>query len=820
MIIKRLLIFLTSLLAWMAMPAQNTDGSWNFFPASSPNVTDVWPTQDGAYFLLDTHLYWYSPADGESMAFSPVNQLSESEDIVMIRYFEEPGFLFVGYENGNIDLVYPSGKVINMADLRDAVINVSHRMTDVAYCDGRLFVGTDFGMVVFDTNRYEVIETGRFGAPVKGLAVNDGHILVTVGYGTYAAPVSGKHPSLDGFISLWGTNDSQLCSFGSCVAYTNNSEPSIMIRHLDFKSESPNVRTVKVPLEKVPTQLYRAVGDRLAAVVGNKLMLIDSEGRTETTALPSDLILGAAYPLDGLSNVWIAGFDKGVALYDLSGTPKVKADFFLPEGVTVPRINYMAWTADGEGLYVGCYSATFFNHAAGGNTDGFDMIQYTNLIEGSDVTDVSPRTIDTSLLSPALIQEDGTPHYYRQDGVAAGPNTFVADPITPGRYYLANNLYGVLVIDGDQITHVFHRGNMPTPTERWGERVLDVNLDSDGNLWVGIGYTDGPSTGDYVHAIAVLPADKLRGDLSKVKRSDWLDARIPNTYSITRDTKSVICRKSDMVVYVTGDVGSGWTFIDRNKTPLDFSDDTARHHTEYYDQNGASVSIYRPTAVAEDRTGRIWMGYDTGVMYTTPQDAVQPVLSVKRPIVPRNDGTEYGDYLLDGEFIYSIAADHSDRKWFATANNGVYLVNADGTAILKHFTKDNSPLPSNLVYYIAVDPHSNRVFFATEGGLVVYDSDSAPSADDFSDVYAYPNPVKPDYTGHVTIAGLMDNSSVKIADTAGNVIFSSRSEGGMVSWDACDSAGRRVRSGVYFVLAQSDASGSKEAVVTKIMVIN
>ncbi len=66
----------------------------------------------------------------------------------------------------------------------------------------------------------------------------------------------------------------------------------------------------------------------------------------------------------------------------------------------------------------------------------------------------------------------------------------------------------------------------------------------------------------------------------------------------------------------------------------------------------------------------------------------------------------------------------------------------------------------------------------------------------------------------------MDNSLVKIADISGNVLHQGRSEGGIFTWDGCNAAGERVRSGVYLVLASQNASGNSSGVVTKIMVIN
>lgn len=192
---------------------------------------------------------------------------------------------------------------------------------------------------------------------------------------------------------------------------------------------------------------------------------------------------------------------------------------------------------------------------------------------------------------------------------------------------------------------------------------------------------------------------------------------------------------------------------------------------------------------------------------------------INRVKVPRNDGTNLADYLLDGLCVTCMAIDGANRKWFGTTTSGVYLVNEDGTEILEHFTSENSYLPDDNVLSIACSDDSNIVYFGTSKGTVAYSSDAVPSEDNFNNVYAYPNPVRPDYTGYITITGLMDNSLVKIADSAGNVVYSTTSNGGMVTWDGCNMNGQRVSTGVYFVLASQTDGSNKSGCVTKIMIV-
>ena len=224
----------------------------------------------------------------------------------------------------------------------------------------------------------------------------------------------------------------------------------------------------------------------------------------------------------------------------------------------------------------------------------------------------------------------------------------------------------------------------------------------------------------------------------------------------------------------------------------------------------------------EDKTGKVWIGTDNGIIeITNPGQFVQNAANatVNRIKVPRNDGTNQADYLLSSVRVNDIAVDDMNRKWIATSTSGVYLVSEDGREILANYTTSNSSIPSNVIYSVECDPTSNYIYFGTDAGLVRYSSTGAPAAADYDNVYAYPNPVRPDYTGWITVTGLMENSLVKIADAAGNVFYQGMSEGGMFTWDGCNANGDRVKTGVYFVYASQNENGTS-GVVTKIMVIN
>lgn len=239
-----------------------------------------------------------------------------------------------------------------------------------------------------------------------------------------------------------------------------------------------------------------------------------------------------------------------------------------------------------------------------------------------------------------------------------------------------------------------------------------------------------------------------------------------------------------------------------------------------YNQNGTNINITRIKCISEDHEGNLWIGTNVGPIILSQQhiDSENPVYT--QFIVPRNDGTNLGDYLLANIDINSIAIDGAGRKWFGTNGNGVYLISEDNLEQVEHFTSANSPLLSDIVESIAIDDETGEVYIGTDQGLCSYTSDAtAPAAEMTKDnVYAYPNPVRPDYTGPITIVGLTYDADVKITTVNGTLVAEGRSTGGSFQWDGCDMNGRRVASGVYMV--QTATSTGDKGTVCKIAIVN
>jgi len=243
--------------------------------------------------------------------------------------------------------------------------------------------------------------------------------------------------------------------------------------------------------------------------------------------------------------------------------------------------------------------------------------------------------------------------------------------------------------------------------------------------------------------------------------------------------------------------------------------------TEFKNQDGLTIeNINYVSCTAEDKDGNIWVGTQQGPLLLEKNqiEASNPVFTQVK--VPRNDGTNYADYLLSGIGITAICIDGGGRKWFGTENNGAYLISEDNLTQIQHFTTDNSQLLSNHITSIAINNTTGEVFFGTENGLCSYVSDATTASDEMTkdNVYAYPNPVEPGYTGLITIVGLSYDADVKILTSSGRLVAQGRSNGGTFTWNGCDTKGNRVASGVYMV-ATATSSGDK-GVVCKIAVVN
>ncbi len=379
-------------------------------------------------------------------------------------------------------------------------------------------------------------------------------------------------------------------------------------------------------------------------------------------------------------------------------------------------------------------------------------------------------------------------------------NTIDIDPVDPSHVFAAGRC-GLYEFENGRLKNFYNKDNSPLDDAKdYGNNYVIINsicFDHEGNLWVLNSLTN-----------------EKKNILRLKKDGTWEDHH-----------HAALLKEGNPMEQIRGGMidsrGLLWFCNDHWDFPaLVCYDPTSRQigvYNTFTNQDGTNVSVASVRCVAEDHEGNIWCGTNAGPLYLEPSAIVTSTsgsvagnsnVHFTQFKVPRNDGTNYADYLLANVDIQCITVDDAGRKWFGTSN-GAYLISRDNLIQEQHFEKNNSGLLSDIINSIAINGKTGEVFFATDKGLCSYMGDATTPSEEMTDdnVYAYPNPVEPSYTGLITVVGLTMDADVKVTTATGYLVYEGRSNGGTFTWDGCDRNGRRVASGVYNVItAKSDGS--------------
>lgn len=249
------------------------------------------------------------------------------------------------------------------------------------------------------------------------------------------------------------------------------------------------------------------------------------------------------------------------------------------------------------------------------------------------------------------------------------------------------------------------------------------------------------------------------------------------------------------------DHDGGFLCYDYNGTVADTDDDISTYRSSFVNQDGTACPFYQALSLAEDYDHTLWLGTDQGLFVVDDLDRWNDQdFRITQIKVPRNDGTDYADYLLAGVPISAIAVDGANRKWIGTQGDGIYLLSADGLTTIHHFKQDNSPLFSDNIWSIACHPDNGDVMISTDAGLLTYHGDASEPQTELSrsSLNVYPNPVRPGYVGDITLSGLTSDADIRVTNAAGLLVSTGRSHGGLFRWDGRGADGALVASGVYY----------------------
>lgn len=259
--------------------------------------------------------------------------------------------------------------------------------------------------------------------------------------------------------------------------------------------------------------------------------------------------------------------------------------------------------------------------------------------------------------------------------------------------------------------------------------------------------------------------------------------------------------------------GNNFLVYDPKKTQS-ITDDTFTLLTE---SNGLPGSATGSLSVAFDKSNDAWIGTDVGLRILRNAAAEVENNPKLEPIVIEQGGL--AEELFRDSQVLQIEVDSGNQKWISIDGGGVYYLSESGEQVIKRFTKENSPLPTNTVTDIKVDKKTGKVYFVTYEGIVTYQGDVADVTSNFGNVLVYPNPVVyAQFKGKVTIKGLAEKTNIRITDAAGNIVHSAVARTGYYEWDLNNQKGKRVASGIYFVLMTNEDASDKAT--AKIAVVN
>ena len=793
---KKALFIILAILP-MVMKAQLAVGEWKVYPVFANNVTRMLDTPEKVYYISEGNLFSYDKNTDESYSYSVVNKLNENE-IHNVYYNKENKYLLVAYKSGNIDLLYDNGKVINMPEIKDAVLGTEKTINDVCFYENRIYVATDFGLVIFDDQKHHVIESGIYNKKIRSVEVHGGSIIICKDSSIYISSVDTKHNTENSFSFLYGwiAEDMKIINNKIIIIANYGTYTTLRLGDIDVVNKSIS-NLIDVSVNDV--KLLNEDKEGVYTFNASTLVKFDSDGNYEKVNLPTELQGKQIAMWEGLNSVWV-GDKLGVSNLDISGdTITVLKGNFTPESTSVKKVFFLRRGNSGKIYLSNSGSNDIYQ------TKGWQRTQI-NIVNNGGVENITPAVFTSS-------NKNGASYSYK---VISDSYKIMEDPDDANVYYVGSFWDGVCKVKNNEDITCYNWLNSTITTIAGGYACVApaFDFDKNNNLWVfsAIDKTTNP-------ALHMLSSAARKKD--EVAKTDWVSVKLGDIKG-GKDNKILACKKSNMFIISDGLWDGNLVGYDTKGTYENTSDDTYMIWSKFIDQDGKNFDPIHICAVVEDKNGKVWLGTDNGVVeITKPANLTNESMTINRIKVPRNDGTQLADYLLETLYVTSIAVDGTNKKWLGTLTSGVYLVSENGDEILEHFTAENSSLPSNTIYSLECDPNSNSVFIGTDVGLVEYSSTTAPASADYSNVYAYPNPVRPEFTGWITIKGLMDNSLVKIADAAGNVFYSTVSEGGMVTWDGCNADGQRVKSGVYYVFAsQNEEGGSSSSAVTKILVVN
>ena len=732
--------------------------------------TQVASVGDIIYAATQFSLVEFDNSTNEITKLSTVNGLSEI-GISCISANKSQNALLVAYNSSNMDLI-KNGEIINISSIINSSIIGDKTIYNLYSHSKYIYVCTGFGIVVVDLEKEEIKDTYLIGALNSQVKVKDIHISNDTIYALTENEIKCA-PLNNGFLSnsgVWsshslpnGSDIDQLESFGddffafgsskTIFQYSNNQWDTLIYQ------PNESLRNFKVINQDLIICLLNSI-----EIYDQNLQLVNEFFAYDATTSmsPNDIIEEDGY-------YWIADNTKGFNRFsdNRESDPIVNGGPFSNDCFHL--------SSKGDQLYVASGRTDGTNWNKTYNTNGIYRFKSSWTTYNRTTNSIMQQEIDTI-----------------SDIVWVTPN-----PSDPNKFVASSWSGGLLSFNNNDLEErfTFHNSSLQTRIGGNGYFVFAgaTSFDDRGNLWVSNSFTSAP-----------LSVKTLDGN--------WKSFYCGGLATNKLCTDLIIDEQYGFIWMAIKSVGI--LVYDFNQTPLDESDD--QYKIIGSGSGTGSLPSTFVNTLAIDKDGEIWIGTDQGpvIFYSSYSIMNEPTYNAQKILIEQDGSLQY---LLENERITDIEIDGANRKWISTDGGGVFLLSEEGTQTIYSFSKNNSPLYSDVINSLAINDNTGEVYIGSPDGIIGFKSTATSPNIQFKTLEVFPNPVRPEYQGNIAIRGMMNNSEVKIVNASGFPVKTVFSNGGQAIWDGLDNNNQQVGSGVYYFLATSEDGYSKAK--SKVLII-
>ena len=739
--------------------------------------------QSKIYFASYNSIFSYDIYSFQTEKFDTLNGLS-GDEISAFYHSESNNIIAIGYKSGFLQIIdLTTNTIINIYDIlnKPTIPANSKKINHFSQTDTQLIISTGYGISAYNLSEFEFGDTyyiGDFASllNITSTIVDDVYIYASSpNLGILRADLDSSLIDYNNWENIYNADVNKLFKNQNKILFYD--DISLMMIE---NGQIINLLTLENQITEINSS-----DSEIVILSGNQCLIYNSDLTQLINIFDSDTY-SSSFNIALVQNnkTYIGTNEKGVLVID-----NLTNDFnyLKPDGPTENNIFSVETLNNNTWVSYGGYSEYFNPYP----------LQFSGL-----------SSYNESLGEWLNINKDSIPDQ------AVNLNNIAINPFNNNNVFVSSFHGGLLELDNFNLVELYDNNNsgleslVTSDPDYESIRISDIEFDKNGILWILNSRVDSP-----LKSFNVETNNWSSYDFTQIINDGFQDELGFN--DIELDSYGNIWIAS----LRSGLIG----FNNNSGTPL---------LRKVFSQDQSNMPSSYVKSIAVDNNNHLWIGTIQGlrVLYNTSSFFDTSIVSTQQ-IVILEDGIPRE--LLEQQYITDIEVDGANNKWVATIGSGVFYFSPNGQQTIYHFTKENSPLPSNNINDVSVNQINGKVYFATDQGLVSFATGSSSSSDDFTNSYIYPNPVRPSFNTQfdkVKITNLTENVNIKITDIEGNLVAEAQSninarynnfnleiDGGTAFWNGKNLRNKQVSSGVYIIML-SDLQ-SYETKILKLMII-